>query len=69
MPSTSFTSKIGSVIQSADRYGVPITLNLSQQDKFSTIPGGLVSIVTYIGAIAYFGYCLDRVMNNEYQMT
>eukprot|EP00347_Sterkiella_histriomuscorum_P000573 403375326 len=67
-PNSSLSNKILSKLQGIDRYGTQITLTLDKKQKFTTAFGGCLSIITWIGALGYFAYCLYRVDSHEYQM-
>eukprot|EP00347_Sterkiella_histriomuscorum_P003788 403362937 len=67
-PAGSFSHKLSSSLQGIDRFGSQISLTLNKQTKFTTSAGGVLSLLAWMGAIAYFGYCLYRVDSNEYQM-
>eukprot|EP00347_Sterkiella_histriomuscorum_P001137 403373182 len=64
----SCSQKLTSSLQGIDRFGSQISLTLNKQTKFTTSAGGVLSLLAWMGAIAYFGYCLHRVNSNEYQM-
>eukprot|EP00347_Sterkiella_histriomuscorum_P015428 403357062 len=64
----SCSHKLSSSLQGIDRFGSQISLTLNKQTKFTTSAGGVLSLLAWMGAIAYFGYCLYRVDSNEYQM-
>eukprot|EP00347_Sterkiella_histriomuscorum_P015530 403356683 len=61
-------NKIFQKLQSIDRYGTQITLTLDKKQKFTTAFGGCLSIITWMCALGYLGYCLYRVDSHEYQM-
>eukprot|EP00347_Sterkiella_histriomuscorum_P012248 403369322 len=67
-PNSSLSNKILSKLQGIDRFGTQITLTLDKKQKFTTAIGGCLSIITWIGALGYFAYCLYRVDSHEYQM-
>eukprot|EP00347_Sterkiella_histriomuscorum_P017234 403350168 len=64
----SCSHKLASSLKGIDRFGSQITLTLNKKNNFNTCFGGVLSILAWMGALAYFAYCLHRVNQNEYQM-
>ena len=42
-----------------DYYATPITLTFNKKDKFSTMPGFICTVLTFIIIILYFGLRLN----------
>jgi len=53
------------IIRSLDSYGQEVRLTLEGQGQAKTCVGGLLTVVSYTGLLAYFLVMLSQVINRE----